>query len=250
MMNDKVRKMVARVATHRSVGLLISIIKNNRIGHYNCLYDTHFKEVIDPVKASIFWGLYEKDEAFFVEKHLSGSYPVLELGGSLGIISCVIGKKLLGRKLLVVEANRSLLPVIERNLSLNNIQNAFIVCGGIGEGKHLYFIEGNRSYNGEILTQYRPHSIEVENVDVDSLLSAHGVGPFSLVSDIEGAENCLLFDSPSSLIKCQEMIIELHQSYHKGRLLTVSDQKFQIRNLGFDIIDSRGNVIYARRIQD
>lgn len=247
MIRHQWKKLSARIVTHRSVGKGVALLTHNRIRQYGCLYATHAKEVIDPVKASLFWGLYEKEEANFISKYLSGKYPVIELGGSLGVISCVAGKKLQGKKLIIVEANKSLIPVIEENLKLNGIFDYVIEWGGIGSGEQLYFLEGDRSYKGKVTTQFTPGCVPVKEIDLLSLLDRYNISSFSLISDIEGGENSFLFEHPEGLIHCKEMIIELHETNDKGNIISVSSQKAQIEKSGFKITDTMGTVIYARR---
>lgn len=247
MIRHQLKKLMARIITHKWVGKAIAVITKDKVRQYGCVYATHFEAVINPIKAALFWGLYEREEANFISKYLSGKYPVIELGGSLGIISCVAGKKLSGKKLIIVEANRSLIPVIEENLKLNKISNYAIEWGGVGSGQELYFLQGDRSYKGEVIREFKPGCAPVEEIDLVSLPDRYNISSFSLVSDIEGAENSFLFENPGGLIHCKEMIIELHGTNDQGNIISISTQKEQIEKSGFTIIDTLGTVIYARR---
>ena len=45
-------------------------------------------------KSIMLFGWYEKDEVTAINKYLRPDLPVIELGGGIGLLSCVINKKL------------------------------------------------------------------------------------------------------------------------------------------------------------
>src|SRR5580658_6946429 len=66
--------------------------------------------------AAIFWGFYEAAEIRLIHKYFDGNTDIVELGGSLGVVSAHIMSKLRpGKKLIAVEAN----PYLTKNLRLN-----------------------------------------------------------------------------------------------------------------------------------
>lgn len=247
MLPLKLKIAIAKIISSRVSGAAISVLTKDKIRQFGCVYSTDFKEIPPQTKASLFYGLYEKAEASFVREYLSGKYPAIELGGSLGIISCVIGKKLDGKKFIVVEANKLLLSIIKENLRLNDIQNVEVEWGAIGDLVKLYFHAGNNNTTGTISDKYTMGSELVSGITIEYLLKKYGLSDFSLISDIEGSENFFLFKEIISLNTCREIIIELHETIFHNRLVSVEEQVLQIKKLQFRILDRHGCVIYARK---
>lgn len=63
-------------------------------------------------------GAYESEERYFVDSYVKCDVPVVELGGSYGVVSRQIAKRLRGHKAhIIVEAIPDLVPIIEKNIS-------------------------------------------------------------------------------------------------------------------------------------
>ena len=94
----KIKVFIVRIIASEFIGNLLALIHRNNFKRYACEFDTSSHKIKGHIKALLFWNLYEKQEANYVQEFLSGDYPVIELGGSIGIISSVIGKKLKRQK--------------------------------------------------------------------------------------------------------------------------------------------------------
>ena len=85
-------------------------------------------------KGLIYLGLHESHEIALVHRHLGAGLPVIELGGGIGIVSCIINRKLAHpRNHIVLEANPDLIPTLETNRDINQcefqIQTAALAYG-------------------------------------------------------------------------------------------------------------------------
>ena len=68
----------------------------------------------------LYWGLYESAEIRFVQRYVGDDVDVVELGSSLGVVSCQIASQLSGdTRLVCVEANEEMLPTLRRNIANN-----------------------------------------------------------------------------------------------------------------------------------
>jgi hypothetical protein len=115
------KKLVSTLICHEYVGKFIGVLFNNIIPSHSLYVDTK-EGISDSVKANLFWGIYESAEIRFINQYLLNNLDVIELGSSLGLVSCCIAKNMLfDRRLICVEANPEMLSQIRRNLSLNNI---------------------------------------------------------------------------------------------------------------------------------
>ena len=79
--------------------------------------------VNDVLRYRLWLGRYERPERDLIRRYLDPSRPVLELGGGLGIVACLINRRLCNPSChAVVEANPAMLPVIEQNRQRHDAQ--------------------------------------------------------------------------------------------------------------------------------
>lgn len=65
--------------------------------------------------------VYESIERLLVNRYVPSDTDVIELGGGLGFISCILEQQLVeGRTHVIIEANENLIPVLERTRSHND----------------------------------------------------------------------------------------------------------------------------------
>ena len=213
-------------------------------------------KVTNQVKASIFWGFYEGAEMRFVRKYLPKNLDVVELGGSIGVISSLIGKTMgPGKRLHVVEADDKLIPSIRINVSLNNPDVDFGVIHGAISYTHSGAETTTRFYSSEHNTggnKYGSHNgakeqfaIDVPVLSLSEVLIRQGVDRFSLVSDIEGAEAEILNHDSGSLAKCDFMVIELHDTESEGHCIRIQEMLSSLKKLGFRELDSDGAAVFV-----
>lgn len=160
-------------------------------------------------------GKYEHEEAQLITRHLPPDLPVIELGGSLGVVSALIRSRLMPEtRHLIVEANPRLIGICRANAS-----------GGVATGA-TEIIHGAVYYDGPIArfgiadevhssalgdTGNSSRMIEVEAVTVAQLHGKLGSPErFVLVSDIEGAEYDVFAREASVLRLADVAIVELH----------------------------------------
>src|SRR2546423_14009346 len=101
---------MARALCHPIVGRVLGATLRNRIHAGGFGVDTSDPAIAPRVKASLFWGFYESAEIRFVRQYLRRDCDAVELGSSLGVVSCNVRRRLMPRRRLVcVEANPRLL---------------------------------------------------------------------------------------------------------------------------------------------
>ncbi len=102
---------------------------------------TTFRSKLPPraglgVRSSLLRDKYERDEAAMILRHLPADLPVIELGGSLGVISALIRSRLSpGTRHLIVEANPALIEICAGNAAgkadgLSEVVNAAVHYDG------------------------------------------------------------------------------------------------------------------------
>lgn len=159
----------------------------------------------------------EPDERELVRKFIRSDDSVLEIGGCLGIVSCVTNKLLRDNtRHVVVEGNPFCMPAICRNREINH-------CGFLVENcalsnrrdvtfyLHPAYVMGGttQSIMGGKIPSQGNRSVRVPGRTLAELDARYG--PFSaLVMDIEGAELDALQPAEDLLKKYRVAIIEFH----------------------------------------
>jgi len=86
-----------------------------------------------------------------IQKNLPDDEPVIELGASIGVVSCTVNRRLAApAQHVVVEANPELIPTLKKNRDMNRCQFA-IVEAAIGYGNDsIPFFSNGMSLAGSI----------------------------------------------------------------------------------------------------
>jgi FkbM family methyltransferase len=149
---------------------------------------------------------YELPERELVLKHLPPDSRVLELGGCIGVLSCVINGLLRDRAAhVVVEANPSLIPFLKRNRDVNGAEFSIEQCIVSRDPEAALALDVNmdsskRSKDGLIAPTRTFEYIETyyrQSFD-------------ALVIDIEGAESDFIRENKAKLQEIELVVIEFH----------------------------------------
>lgn len=199
-------------------------------------------------------GTYELPERNMITKWLPRDLPVVELGGSYGIVSHSIRRHIAPTaQLVVVEANPVLLPTCTANVALagspatTRVVGAALAYGAdtvrflVTDGIHTSHLStGSNTAAGR--------EIEVSATSLARLVAEHGItGDFSLVCDIEGAEYDLLLHDTAVLARCAMIVMEIHPDTFIDRGTSVTAFRQMLATAGFTLIDHQAQVIVARR---
>jgi FkbM family methyltransferase len=207
----------------------------------NHLITTHFK-------GRIIVGWYEEYEREIIQKYLPQDEPVIELGGSIGVVACQVNRRLLSpEKHVVVEANPELIPTLKKNRDLNGCQFE-IVEAAIGYGsEYITFFSNDVSLLGSIY-HGGGQKWKVAAKTLQSIAENAGFRYFNVISDIEGSEIGLI-DHEIDFIREHVglLLIETHDDTPHGD----EGVKFVVDRLetyGFEIVDSiRNNYCFRNR---
>jgi FkbM family methyltransferase len=217
-----IKQSAANVLCSQPMGQLLRKVFRNRIPHRRNTIEVP-DDVNPAIPAMLFWGVYESAEIRFVKKYLSDELPVVELGSSLGGVSCEIAKRLRGRqKLVCVEANPHLAPYLKRNIARNcpaqSVAYYHAAISYVDADYTQFGVEGD-----SLCSSLNDDGIEVPTLTLGQILNRESFTEFRLVSDIEGAEWELLTHDLSALKRCKQTIIEMHETRDGSRLRTVDE---------------------------
>lgn len=157
--------------------------------------------------AAIRLGLYERTERYMACNFYTGTRDVIELGASLGIISCELARlRKPGIRQVSVEPEPDLSARAERNLRLNGFDDVVVERAAISYGAdaEVSFTSG-RGLGGQISLE---GEVSVRAITLSGLLDKYGFDEFDLVIDIEGAEEALFMNEHKALERCKRILIE------------------------------------------
>ena len=243
----RLKKLLASVLCSDSVGYCLGVLYRNRLPFRGVTVDVRDAPVENATKARLFFGMYESAECRFVAKYLRPELNTVELGASIGAISCQILRRLnAGTWYCCVEANPCLIKTLKKNVDNNgsHVKTKVYHAAVAYKSKTVSFgvSSDNRvsSLNGE-------GSNAAVTVDAVTLGSIVPEGDYQLVCDIEGAEAELLSEDGSILRQCRVLIIELHEATQDGKCVTVNELAHQCETLDFCKIDQYGSVFVFGR---
>jgi FkbM family methyltransferase len=151
------------------------------------------------------------------------------------------------RLLVCVEAHPGLISVAKRNLQLNvlnantRLLNAAICYDSVRDGQ-VALVTTNNTLGTTVSTDFDSELL-VRAVTLSEIISENSIASFAMVADIEGAEAGLVECDDKAFEKCQQVIIELHETTYNGLRRTVTDMKEMIvTKLGFTLTAQRGPV--------
>lgn len=169
-------------------------------------------------------GTYAAPKRAMIAKWLPRDLPVVELGGSYGIVSHTIRRHIAPTsQLLVVQSDPALLPLCTANVALaGHTATTRVIGAALAHG-----------------TDAPP---------LARLLADNGItGDFSLVCNIDGAEYDLLLHDSASLARCAMIVMHIHPAAFIDRGSSVSAFCQMLTAAGFTLIDHQAQVIAARR---
>jgi FkbM family methyltransferase len=197
------------------------------------------------LKSRFVLGTYEFRERHAVAQFLDPGIPVVELGGGIGVVSCIVNKRLRHPdRHVVVEANAELVPQIERNRKINGC--SFVVRHlALGYGGSVVEFSLAASYLESGVGLQGCRTVAVPASTLAGILDSQGFGQATLVCDIEGAEFGLLRHEAAVLTKRVPMIIiEGHDVPGVG---SRADFKAGVLGLGFRCLSEGGRTwVFAK----
>jgi FkbM family methyltransferase len=189
---------------------------------------------------------YEKHERRAIRRYIRRNLPVVELGGSMGVVACVTNKILKDRTAhLVVEANPLAIPHLELSRKMNGckfeIMNRAIAYGA----DTVTFRPSSNMCGNSITADGDQLPVTVATAQLGGLVRDREFGQFNLVCDIEGIEYDLVCHEAEILEQADTIIMETHARYigvDKYRLMME-----KLESLGFKIVEESGFVAVLRR---
>jgi FkbM family methyltransferase len=258
MAQRRIKSVACWLLLNRVVGGALRRLKHDRFAVLGaCIVTTPRHVVSAEVCAALAFQAYEKAELTLAQSFLIPDLDAIELGGALGVTGSVILRKLRPpARLITLEFRPELLPILERNLSLNSCGNMFdvlpraiaypqdadrdiradfvIPAGSFGSLKSYKHALGFRTISAPIIT-------------LREICEEFSLDSFQLICDIEGAELELIEQDRAVLEKCRLLIIELHEANRPARSVSPVQIRDLLLDQGFRVLAANGNVLALTR---
>ena len=199
-----------------------------------------------PTKVELIMNKYEAPERRAVARYIRKDLPVVELGGSMGVVACVTNRLLKGPAAhVVVEANPLVIPQLELNRSLNRSQFE-IVNRAIAYGmESVTFRPSSNVCVSSITTVGDQAPVTVQAIRLREIVRDRGFARFNLICDIEGLEYDLVCHEMEVVKNADTIILETHARFigqDKCRLMMS-----KLEHAGFRTVKEIGYVVVLRR---
>lgn len=197
-------------------------------------------------------GIYEKPERDLVRKWLTPGVPVIELGGSYGIVSR-LARRHVGESTPyhVVEANPQLIGILRRNSGIAaDGDSASVVNAAISyaPGETVSFVVTSGTHDSRVASPGHPGNITVRSITLGGLLRQIACnGEYALICDIEGLEYDLLATDTGALKKCRTAVVEAHPVVFAEQDRSLFQFERLIEQAGFEVVDTINNVYALKR---
>ncbi len=196
-------------------------------------------------------GGYEAHEALAASKRVRAGNRVLELGSGLGYIASICAGLTDPEKVVTVEANPDMLPVIRGNLDRNGFGAVTLIHGAVTDledaGDVIEFEIRKSFWAGRLAVMDSDPAtvVQVPLLTLRSLLRAHR--PHVVIMDIEGAE-AHLFDAPWPA-HVKTVLMELHPGQYPDTVIKKIVDCMSASGLTYDPFASQKRILGFRRIR-
>ena len=213
---------------------------------------------IDPVSvfgfALLTRGEYEPGMLATLRTWLRPGGTFVDLGANEGYFS-VLAAHLVGEtgRVLAIEPQNRLLPVIAENFRLNGVRNAAVAKVAVSDrsGSATLYLPPNTNTGGGGLdraTRYRVPTQEVTVVTLGDLLEQHGIAQVDLIKiDIEGFEYEAVLGSPDLFRqhRFKAIALELHPSALERRGKSGSEIEGFLTRAGYALDRRSGHAVWV-----
>lgn len=196
-------------------------------------------------KASIFElnrGTYEDVERYFIKKYLPTEAFVIELGASIGVISCHILEKKPVR-LISFEAVEKWAQVARETLNLNfkdpiPFEVVQLAIGAVGQSHVIFNSSSKDNLGGQISSTPTDISMIVPAISLFDLNRIYNVPHGAwLIMDIEGMEWDIIKNQSDALGKYDGVIVECHKTMDDEIIITPTRIVNEFTLGGFTLIE-------------
>jgi FkbM family methyltransferase len=234
-----------RRQTIRNLSIRGILIKLNLVSGNYMVFDgikVPFRKITKASLLELERGSYEDMERGFMESYLPRGAFVVELGASIGIISCHILKKKPVR-LISFEAVEKWAQIARETLKLNypkdtSFELVHAALGAVGQSQVIFNTTDHCNLGGHILSAASDTSIVVPALSLFDVNRIYHVPAGAwLIMDIEGTEWEIIKNQSDALDKYDGVIVECHKTIDDEIIITPTRIVNEFTLGGFTLIE-------------
>jgi FkbM family methyltransferase len=222
------------------LGRLIEL-SGNTVTIDGCTFSLNSPVIDTAIKSRFLTGEYEGGERTALVRELDPALPVIEFGGCLGVVGCLVNRRLTRpERHVIVEAHPDLVPLLRHNRDRNGARFD-VLHAAVAYGQDVVeFHEGGTFLAGRLAGEAGRRFI-VPAITLSQILNASGFERCTLICDIEGAEADLIREDAIALAdRVATLVVEWHP-YVTGPAAVNALQR-QIAAIGFELTLETGAV--------
>lgn len=192
-------------------------------------------------------GRYELQESRALTEFLKPEDVVMDIGAGVGFVSVLAARIVGGQNVIAIEANPSLLPVLQNNLALNDVAGATLLNFAVvasGEPRTTLYL--NRAFwaSTTLAAKNTPlKGVEVPAISLEAITAEWQ--PTVVVCDVEGSEKDF-FQAP--LPPCVRLIIlELHPTKYSAQAFDTILARLAAIGFAYVLFDTPDDVVCFAR---
>lgn len=230
---------------NRNVGKVVEVLGNHVILD-GLRFSVDCPLISTAHKSTILFGLHEIEERKLASTWISADVPVVEFGGGLGVVSCSINRKLADHvRHVVIEANPVMIPVLDRNRSLNGCDFK-ILNSALGYDNEFTWLNIDKDFVGSSLHKDNAgEKVKIKIVSLNEVFDEEKLEQVQIVCDIEGLESDLIRREILHDKRVVSLLVEMHPQIlgadHVESLLA------ELETNGFALRETIGDVSYFER---
>lgn len=205
------------------------------------------------VKKALMRRCYEEPERQLIARFMRSDLPVIELGGSLGIVSAFVNQRLAaGLHYTIVEANPRLIDICRTNAATtgNGDRIEVIHAACAYHTSSISFMASDNIHANRIAQDGGTNTITVPAVTLKDLVARSvGMSAYTLIMDIEGAEWDVFENDREALARCALVIAEVHPFFFEEQGRRLDHFMAMVEATGFKIAGQVGNSYAFRRAE-
>lgn len=210
------------------------------------------QQLSPPLRAALEEGRYEGGESAALLRHLAPGDRVLDLGAGAGYVASLAARVVGGENVTAVEAAPEMLPVLRRNLNLNEAGDAQVLHGAVVADDfpdEVVRFEVARAFwasrIGEGGGGKGTKTVEVPALRFGELVRR--VAPSVLVMDIEGAERDICRQAWPDCLRL--VVMEIHPGIYGGEGIRAIFDAMSRNGFAYMPWGSRGAVVVMQRVR-
>jgi len=229
LMIDEVRWKIYKLLLHIRPTILIDLLKRILPIHRIIVETREGRFWIDPISnmgLGIKEDIFEVETRTLIKQHLMVGNIFIDVGANEGFYSMIAAKKVSSTgRIIAIEPQQRLISVLEKNQTLNNLENITIVNAAVSDGKtselEIYLSPSTNTGSSSITRRYFvARKQKVVSKTLEAIFSECNIATAHFVKiDVEGFEPEVIYGAEKLLAdhRIHHLFVDFHHSILQER---------------------------------